>query len=181
MRASDGSRAPHCPIAQCSSECTCTSDARVWTIIRTSCCSATRFSTMPCTPAAGPTSSHSSAGCFRTDGEPRCARWTELSTAGLRGQLELVPRDATHLVISIGGNDALQNSDLLTLPVTTSGQTLRAFAARVNGASSGTIGPRLRARSRSAGAPWCAPCTTERSRGRRMPLSPGSRWRCLTT
>jgi lysophospholipase L1-like esterase len=54
------------------------------------------------------------------------------STAGLRGQLELVPRDATHLVISIGGNDALQNCDLLTLPVTTSGQTLRAFAARVN-------------------------------------------------
>jgi hypothetical protein len=42
-----------------------------------------------------------------------------------------VPADASHLVISIGGNDALQNSDLLSLRVTSSAQALEQFAARL--------------------------------------------------
>lgn len=54
------------------------------------------------------------------------------TTADLGRQLERVPAGATHLVISIGGNDALQNSDLLTLRVSSSDQALRAFAARVD-------------------------------------------------
>jgi hypothetical protein len=53
------------------------------------------------------------------------------TTAGLRRQLERVPRDASHLVISVGGNDALQNTDLLSLRVSSSDQALRAFGERV--------------------------------------------------
>ena len=53
------------------------------------------------------------------------------TTAGLGPQLARVPAGASHLVISIGGNDALQNSDLLSLRVTSSGQALEAFASRV--------------------------------------------------
>ena len=34
-------------------------------------------------------------------------------TAGLRGQLAGVPRDASHLVVSVGGNDALRHSVIL--------------------------------------------------------------------
>src|SRR5829696_9937813 len=40
----------------------------------------------------------------------------------LAAQLPCVPGDASHLVIAIGGNDALQNSDLLSMPVTSSAQ-----------------------------------------------------------
>ena len=54
------------------------------------------------------------------------------TTAGLEPQLARVPDDASHLVISIGGNDALQNSDLLSLPVTSSAQALEAFAVRTS-------------------------------------------------
>jgi hypothetical protein len=53
------------------------------------------------------------------------------TTAALARQLRQVPADASHLVVSIGGNDALQNIDLLTLPVTSSTEALEAFAARV--------------------------------------------------
>src|SRR4051794_5423207 len=42
------------------------------------------------------------------------------TTASLQGQLSRVPADASHLVISIGGNDALQNMDLITLAVRSS-------------------------------------------------------------
>ena len=52
-------------------------------------------------------------------------------TAGLAPQLRNLPEDATHLVVSLGGNDALQNIDLLTLSVTSSGQALRAWASRL--------------------------------------------------
>jgi hypothetical protein len=52
-------------------------------------------------------------------------------TAGLAAQLACVPIDAAHLVISIGGNDALQNSDLLTLRVASSAQALQIFADRI--------------------------------------------------
>jgi hypothetical protein len=52
--------------------------------------------------------------------------------ADLERQLQSVPEDASHLVISVGGNDALQNIDLLSLQVTSSAQTLEAFAARLS-------------------------------------------------
>jgi hypothetical protein len=52
-------------------------------------------------------------------------------TDELAAQLACVPVDATHLVIAIGGNDALQNSDLLSLPVTSSAQALQVFADRI--------------------------------------------------
>jgi hypothetical protein len=52
-------------------------------------------------------------------------------TAGLAAQLARVPADASHLVISIGGNDALQNFDLLSLRVTSSAAALSACADRV--------------------------------------------------
>ena len=51
--------------------------------------------------------------------------------AELASQLRQVPQDASHLVISIGGNDALRNRDLLSLRVTSGGQALEACAARV--------------------------------------------------
>ena len=35
---------------------------------------------------------------------------------GIAGQLTSIPRDATHIVVSAGGNDALQSSDVLKLP-----------------------------------------------------------------
>jgi hypothetical protein len=41
-----------------------------------------------------------------------------------------MPADASHLVISIGGNDALRNMDLLSLRVTSSAQVLEVFAER---------------------------------------------------
>jgi lysophospholipase L1-like esterase len=53
------------------------------------------------------------------------------TTAGLAAQLGRVPADASHLVIAIGGNDALQNSDLLALRVTSSAQALEIFADRI--------------------------------------------------
>jgi hypothetical protein len=53
------------------------------------------------------------------------------TTAELAAQLSRVPPDASHLVIAIGGNDALQNSDLLSLQVTSSGRALEVFAQRL--------------------------------------------------
>ena len=52
--------------------------------------------------------------------------------AALASQLQRVPEDASHLVISVGGNDALQNIDLLSLRVTSSAQALEAFAPRLS-------------------------------------------------
>lgn len=52
-------------------------------------------------------------------------------TAQLRSQLRCVPPDASHLVIAIGGNDALQNSDLLSMPVRSTAQALEVFADRL--------------------------------------------------
>ena len=53
------------------------------------------------------------------------------TTRGLESQLKSVPSDASHLAIAIGGNDALQNSDLLSMRVTSSAQALLAFADRL--------------------------------------------------
>jgi hypothetical protein len=53
------------------------------------------------------------------------------TTTELPSQLDGVPDDASHLVIAIGGNDALRNSDLLTMRVVSSAQTLELFADRL--------------------------------------------------
>jgi hypothetical protein len=53
------------------------------------------------------------------------------TTGSLRAQLGRVPPDASHLVISIGGNDALQNADLLSLRVSSSREALEAFDERL--------------------------------------------------
>jgi len=53
------------------------------------------------------------------------------TTSGLAAQLRAIPADATHLVVSVGGNDALQNRDLLSLRVTSTAQALDAFARRL--------------------------------------------------
>lgn len=47
------------------------------------------------------------------------------------GQLQAVPADASHLVISVGGNDALLNVDMLSVAVTSTAQALTLFGARV--------------------------------------------------
>ena len=52
-------------------------------------------------------------------------------TRDLAGQLLRVSTDVTHLVISVGGNDALMNMDLLARPVSSTTEALRLFGARV--------------------------------------------------
>jgi hypothetical protein len=54
------------------------------------------------------------------------------TTAGIAAQLRRVPRDTTHLVMSVGGNDALRNLDLLSLRVSSSAEALHIFAKRVS-------------------------------------------------
>jgi hypothetical protein len=53
------------------------------------------------------------------------------TTSGLSAQARSVPSDATHLFVSIGGNDALGNIDLLSIPVRSTGDALRLFGERV--------------------------------------------------
>ena len=53
------------------------------------------------------------------------------TTADLREQLSKVPSEASHIVVSIGGNDALLNRDLLATPVSSTTQALSLFAQRV--------------------------------------------------
>ena len=53
------------------------------------------------------------------------------TTGDLAAQLRRVPREASHLVISIGGNDALRNRDLLSLRVRSSAEVLEVFAERI--------------------------------------------------
>jgi lysophospholipase L1-like esterase len=52
------------------------------------------------------------------------------TTADFVPQLAKVPGDATHLVISIGGNDAILNADLLGLPVSSTAEALALFGER---------------------------------------------------
>jgi lysophospholipase L1-like esterase len=54
------------------------------------------------------------------------------TTAGLARQLTRVPPDATHLVVAIGGNDALGNVDLLDRRVSSTAEALTLFADRVD-------------------------------------------------
>ncbi|HEX6396208.1 MAG TPA: SGNH/GDSL hydrolase family protein [Steroidobacteraceae bacterium] len=50
--------------------------------------------------------------------------------ADLPAQLERVPADATHLVVSVGGNDALANRDLLATRVNSTTEALELFGQR---------------------------------------------------
>jgi hypothetical protein len=50
----------------------------------------------------------------------------------LEAQCSRVPLDASHLVVSIGGNDAIMNSDLLATPVASTGESLALFSERVS-------------------------------------------------
>jgi hypothetical protein len=52
-------------------------------------------------------------------------------TGDVARQVGRVPADATHLVLSIGGNDALMNSDVLNLPVESTAEALELFGARI--------------------------------------------------
>lgn len=52
------------------------------------------------------------------------------TTGDLHDQLETVPSNASHLVVSIGGNDALLNSDLLNTPVRSTAEALTLFGER---------------------------------------------------
>lgn len=53
------------------------------------------------------------------------------TVSGIASQLRRVPRDASHLVMSVGGNDALHNVDLLSLRVSSSAEALQIFAKRI--------------------------------------------------
>jgi hypothetical protein len=53
------------------------------------------------------------------------------TTADLHAQFAGVAPDASHLVVSIGGNDALLNSDLLARPVSSTTEALTLFGVRV--------------------------------------------------
>lgn len=53
------------------------------------------------------------------------------TTSDLNWQIEMVPGDASHVVISIGGNDALGNIDLLATPVSSTTQALSLFRERI--------------------------------------------------
>jgi hypothetical protein len=50
------------------------------------------------------------------------------TTQDIPSQLAHLPRDASHLVMSIGGNDALMRQDLLDKPVRSSAQALSMLA-----------------------------------------------------
>jgi hypothetical protein len=51
------------------------------------------------------------------------------TTSGIRSQVKRVPADATHLVVSVGGNDALGYVDLLSRRVDSTAAALKLFAA----------------------------------------------------
>ena len=51
----------------------------------------------------------------------------------LARQLACVPVDATHVVVAIGGNDALEHTDLLDRRVSSTAEALALFADRVDG------------------------------------------------
>lgn len=53
------------------------------------------------------------------------------TTGDLRPQIARVPSDVSHIVVSVGGNDALRNIDLLATPVTSTTQALTLFGERI--------------------------------------------------
>ena len=50
------------------------------------------------------------------------------TTEDVPAQLQRVPPDASHLVLSVGGNDALMNLDILNIPADSTSQALAALA-----------------------------------------------------
>jgi hypothetical protein len=54
------------------------------------------------------------------------------TTADVSRQFAEIPADATHLVLSLGGNDALMNSDLLGTSLKSSAEALRLFGERLD-------------------------------------------------
>jgi hypothetical protein len=50
------------------------------------------------------------------------------TTGDVREQLRRLPADATHLVVSVGGNDALASGDFLAAPVRSAGEALLGLA-----------------------------------------------------
>jgi hypothetical protein len=54
------------------------------------------------------------------------------TTHDLGPQIAEVEEDVTHVVVSIGGNDALANSDLLNVPVASTAEALALFGRRVD-------------------------------------------------
>jgi hypothetical protein len=63
------------------------------------------------------------------------------ATGDLADQLTNLPPDVTRAVVSVGGNDALLNADLLNLPVSSTQQALLVFG-RARRSSRKTIEPR---------------------------------------
>jgi hypothetical protein len=55
------------------------------------------------------------------------------TTADIGAQLDNLPGDTTHLLLSVGGNDALARADLLDTPVNDSGEALMLVAAATAG------------------------------------------------
>ena len=53
------------------------------------------------------------------------------TTVHLQPQLARVPSEASHIVLSIGGNDALMNLDMLSLPVGSTTEALFLFRDRI--------------------------------------------------
>jgi hypothetical protein len=53
------------------------------------------------------------------------------TTSELYWQISRVPEDVSHIVVSIGGNDALGNIDLLATPVSSTTQALSLFRERI--------------------------------------------------
>jgi hypothetical protein len=53
------------------------------------------------------------------------------TTTGLTSQIKGLPANATRLFVSIGGNDALANIDLLAMKVSSSAEVLAVFARRI--------------------------------------------------
>ena len=53
------------------------------------------------------------------------------TTSDLTPQIKNLPSSASHIVVSIGGNDALLNSDLLKTPVTSTSEALMLFGKRI--------------------------------------------------
>jgi len=76
-----------------------------------------------------------------SDRLPASDRATLLAVDGARmrdipHQIDTLPSDATHLVLSVGGNDAMMEVDVLSQPVTTVLDALAAVHARVQGFAS---------------------------------------------
>jgi len=54
------------------------------------------------------------------------------TTTKLRTQLIGIPSDTSHMVISIGGNDALGSIDMLSLPANSTSEALEVFYTQIN-------------------------------------------------